>query len=79
MAGPLAQSPPAERAKEGRKQGPVGGAQANPACLTEESWMVAPAVPATSPLAPQPGPKRLVEAGALLATIHVAGLIAPRL
>lgn len=30
------------------------------------------------PLAPQPGSKRLAEAGALLATIHVAGLSCPQ-
>lgn len=30
------------------------------------------------PLAPQPGSKRLAEAGGLLATIHVAGLSCPQ-
>lgn len=40
--------------------------------------MVTTAVPVTNPIAPQPESKRLVEAGALLPTIHVAGLSCPQ-
>lgn len=40
--------------------------------------MVATAVPVTKPMALWPGSKELVEAGALLPAIHVAGLNCPQ-